>query len=222
MNFIVEHIANMIFISDKSGQVWKAWDDQDFTEKSYNTGEYNSATGKWDLYAVAETDIDAAPTIDPLKHGRWESIDGSLRVSVASKLKFVKDGLTFTNIIEARDAFCGFRYPEGEPICSECPAFFPESCRLIQYYKENGLDPDDCYNFCLKNPCKAAEIMGFQAVNDFEFSVEMRGILIEQFIGGISSFCKCSICGGIVGIGMKQYKFCPYCGAKMCQPPTQQ
>ena len=33
MEFTVEHISNMIFITDACGQVWKSWDDEEFTER---------------------------------------------------------------------------------------------------------------------------------------------------------------------------------------------
>lgn len=31
--YTIERVANMIFITDESGQVWKAWDEYDFTER---------------------------------------------------------------------------------------------------------------------------------------------------------------------------------------------
>lgn len=33
MKFRIEHVENMIFIVDDYDQVWKAWDEREFTER---------------------------------------------------------------------------------------------------------------------------------------------------------------------------------------------
>lgn len=81
-------------------------------------------------------------------------------------MKFLKDGLYFSDIIQARDFICGYRDEDGKPYCSICPAFYPEHCNLAQYYKQNHLNVDNCYDFCVNNPRVAAEIMGFEVIED--------------------------------------------------------
>ena len=40
-------------------------------ENAYPAREYNPITQNFDLPVVDVSDIDDAPTIDPVKHGRW-------------------------------------------------------------------------------------------------------------------------------------------------------
>lgn len=81
-------------------------------------------------------------------------------------MKFRKDGLTFSDIMQARDLICGYRNEDGKPHCSICPAFYPEHCKLDQYYSQKHLNIDNCYGFCVNNPRMAAEIMGFEVIED--------------------------------------------------------
>lgn len=81
-------------------------------------------------------------------------------------MKFKKDELTFSDIIQARDLICGYRDADKKPCRSICPAVYPENCKLAQYYKQKHLNIDDCYDFCVNNPRMAAEIMGFEVIDD--------------------------------------------------------
>lgn len=36
ITFKVEHLANMVFVTDNEGQVWKAWNECEFTERKLN------------------------------------------------------------------------------------------------------------------------------------------------------------------------------------------
>lgn len=81
-------------------------------------------------------------------------------------MKFKKDGLYFSDIIQARNLICGYRDADRKPYCSICPAVYPEHCKLAQYYMQKHLNIDDCYDFCVNNTRIAAEIMGFDVIND--------------------------------------------------------
>ena len=45
MTFKIEKVANMIFITDNTDQVWKAWNVEDFTERKFNNAKKKLQSG---------------------------------------------------------------------------------------------------------------------------------------------------------------------------------
>lgn len=39
MTYKIEKVSNMIFITDEVGQIWKAWDVEDFTERKLKSAK---------------------------------------------------------------------------------------------------------------------------------------------------------------------------------------
>lgn len=103
------------------------------------------------------------------------------------KIKYKKDGYTFSSIEQVAAYYCDRTGNLDEDIlqCDKCPIS-----------RSNNQKNLYCDQFCRMFPAKAAILMGFEIVDgeDLDTEVDLREITLEQALNYCKSRDKCSGC----------------------------